>query len=295
MSAAVSQGRDPSRIPDFTMSPFAIYITVILVAVLSWFLLRRVRRQIQSSRRRQAYSTPFPGAWQAILEQRFPLYKKLPADLKQALHARINYFIQAKEFAGRGGLEITDEVKVLIAGQACVLVLKEEGEIFPGFKTILVYPDTFFSERNHEEGGVVTRARDHRAGESWHRGPVILSWGDVLRGGADDDDGFNVVLHEFAHKLDEQNMMSNGQPLLHDYEHYNEWREVMSREYRAFLERVERRDNEIIDAYGAHSPPEFFAVATESFFEKPVAMRQRLPALYEQLQRFYLLDPASWF
>ncbi|MGB5323932.1 MAG: M90 family metallopeptidase [Pseudomonadales bacterium] len=276
------------------MTAFTLYSLVIAAIVASLVAGKFLRTYYRRARRERAYRKPFEREWEFILARRVPLYRRLPEDLRDALHQRINYFLLDKKIIGRGGQAIDDDVRVTIAGQACLLVMAEPGEIFPGFKTILVYPDTFFSDQHHVEHGVVTRHREHRAGESWHRGPVILSWGDVLRGGDDADDGFNVVLHEFAHKLDEQNFASNGQPLLRESHAYAEWVEVLSREYREFLERVERRSNSVLDAYGATSPPEFFAVATESFFEKPLAMREHLPDLYRQMLRFYQLDPASW-
>ncbi|MBT8149758.1 MAG: zinc-dependent peptidase [Gammaproteobacteria bacterium] len=276
------------------MNLLALYGLCIIGLVTAWLLGRRVRAWWKARKRKALYRKPFPEQWQHILQQHFALYRYLPENLRQALHARINYFIASKKFVARGDMLIDDEVRVNIAGQACLLVLAEEGEIYPGFRTIMVYPDTFYSDTNQQDGAVVSHQRRHRAGESWHRGPVILSWGDVLRGGANEDDGFNVVMHEFAHKLDEQNMAVNGQPLLREHSHYGEWVRILNSEYAAFLRRVERRKNKVMDAYGAESPPEFFAVATESFFEKSIAMRDRLPVLYAQLQRFYQLDPASW-
>ena len=181
-----------------------------------------------------------------------------------------------------------------IAGNACLLVLGHEHDIFPNFKTILVYPETFVAKQVSYDGPVVQHAHSARAGESWHRGPLVLSWHDVLQGSIDGYDGHNVVLHEFAHKLDEENIASNGTPLLRELSHSPQWVEVLNREYGEFLQRVERGTNKVIDAYGAVSPPEFFAVASESFFEKPLLMQQRLPDLYQQLARYYGLDPASW-
>lgn len=276
------------------MNPLAVYFLGIFTAIVAWWCGRMLLSQLRERRRARLYRRPFPDAWRELLIRNVQLYQRLPDDLRVALQQRVQYLIASKEFVGRGGLQITDEHKVTIAAQACLLVLSEQGEIFPGFRTIIVYPDTFFSDRDFEEDGVVTRERDHRAGESWHRGPIVLSWGDVLRGGLDDDDGFNVVIHEFAHKLDEQNVATNGQPLLRSNEHYGEWVRVLNREYEEFLRRVKRRSNTVLDSYGAESPPEFFAVASESFFEKPVEMRERLPELYQQLSRFYQLDPAGW-
>ena len=123
---------------------------------------------------------------------------------------------------------------------------------------------------------------------------MVLSWSNVNHGSLNSDDGHNVVLHEFAHKLDEENEIMNGLPVLRDSSHYADWAKVLSKEYDSLLIRVEHSTNSVIDAYGAVSPVEFFAVATESFFEKPLQMKQKLPELYEQFKIFYNLDPAKW-
>lgn len=158
----------------------------------------------------------------------------------------------------------------------------------------MMYPTAYIATEVSFDGSVETRRNVTRAGESWHRGPVVLSWQDVLSGAANVGDGYNVVLHEFAHKLDEENDGTNGLPILRDQGHYNEWAEVLGREYESLESRAARGKNKVLHEYGLTSPPEFFAVATESFFEKSTAMKKKLPDLYGQLRRFYRLDPAEW-
>ena len=222
------------------------------------------------------------------------LYSLVPDDLQAELHGHINVFLNEKRFLGLGGQEITAEVMATVAGIACLLLLNRDSSYFPGFTSILIYPETYETTQVEHDGVVETSKRSRRAGESWHRGPIVLSWSDVLHGAANPGDGYNVVLHEFAHKLDEENSGTNGLPILQETAHYADWAEVLGREYRAFEKRVARRKNKVIDDYGLTSPAEFFAVATESFFEKGAAMSKRLPDLYEQLQRFYAVDPAKW-
>ena len=127
-----------------------------------------------------------------------------------------------------------------------------------------------------------------------HGTAALLSYLGVMCGSLDGEDGHNVVLHEFAHKLDEENLTTNGMPILRNREQYASWVEVLNKEYEEFLNRVDRKKNKVIDEYGAVSPPEFFAVATEYFFEKGPIMAARLPELYKQLQDYYSVDPASW-
>jgi len=191
-------------------------------------------------------------------------------------------------------MDVTEEVRITIAATACLLVMRRETPIFRGLKSILVYPDTYVVSEQVRDGSVVREEKSTRAGESWFRGPIVLSWTDVLRGTRTVDDGFNVVLHEFAHKLDEETGVMNGLPLLQSREHYEAWSSVLSKEYESFLGRVKKGKNKVIDEYGAVSPVEFFAVLSESFFEKPKLMREKLPDLYAQLHRVYDVDPASW-
>ncbi|MEQ9021726.1 MAG: zinc-dependent peptidase, partial [Pseudomonadales bacterium] len=187
--------------------------------------------------------------------------------------ANINVFLDEKEFHGRGGLDITDEMRLTVAGNACILLLNRPNNGFPGFKNILIYPETYSASQQERNGAVVVQSSSHRAGESWHRGPVILAWSDVIYGSKVRGDGFNVVLHEFAHKLDEVNSSADGVPLLDNKEEYMEWAQVFGKDYQTFIEKVQHRSDAAIDDYGATAPEEFFAVCTESFFEKPHALK----------------------
>ncbi len=269
---------------------FTAYVGVIVVAVLCWILASKLRQHL----RNKHYSQPLKEEWIEILRKNVDLYSLLPNELKSTLHGHVNYFLGDKEFVGCNGQEITDEIRVTIAGNACLLVLKRNVTIFPGFKTILVYPDAYVAKQATYDGLVVVNEDGTRAGESWYRGPVVLSWADVLHDAADKQDGHNVVLHEFAHKLDEENEIMDGLPILRERSHYADWSNVLNQEYDAFIKRASQHKNSVIDEYGAVSPTEFFAVVTESFFEKSTQMKTKLPELYTQLARFYDLDPATW-
>lgn len=267
-----------------------IFFGLIFAAFLVWV----IRLQLQRSRRNNLFLKPLPPDWIQILENNVSIYSLLPQNLRKELHGRINVFLDEKEFIGCAGLQISNEIRITIAGNACILLLKRDKRCFPRFTTILIYPDTYVSKEVKSDGLVVVHEESVRAGESWYRGPVVLSWADVMRGSLNNSDGHNVVLHEFAHKLDEENEIMNGLPVLRDSSHYAEWAEVLSKEFDSLLIRVGCGTNSVIDAYGAVSPSEFFAVATESFFEKPLQMKNKLPDLYQQFRRFYNLDPAAW-
>ena len=222
------------------------------------------------------------------------LYGRLPPDLQRKLHGLINIFLDEKKIFGQGGLEVTETMRIVIAAQACVMLLNRDADVYPGFTTILVYPDTYVAVEQKYDGLVNSTRPSNRSGESWFRGPVVLSWRDTVVGMDKRSDGQNVVLHEFAHKLDEEDGRMDGLPLLEDAQEYQMWASVLSSEYTALRESVERRHETVMDEYGASSPAEFFAVATETFFEKPHAMKEKHPALFEELEQFYRLDPTEW-
>ncbi len=272
------------------MLPILILVAIPIAIALAWYGKIQYRERRREALRRQAVSQEVVD----ILEENVGIYHRLPEDLKRELHGHINVFLDEKKFLGLDGLEVTNEMCVTVAGLACILLLNRPPRYFPGFSSILMYPDAFVATEVDYDGDVEIVQETTRAGESWHRGPVILSWTDALHGAKNTGDGYNVVLHEFAHKLDEENDGTDGLPVLAEAAHYRDWAEVLAREYEALSERVESRDNRVIDEYGLTSPPEFFAVATESFFEKPRAMEKHLPDLYAQLKTYYCLDPAAW-
>lgn len=245
-------------------------------------------------RRRRWRNEPLPDAWIAIIDRNVPYYQHLTSDERLELHGHIQVFLHEKKFEGCGGLEMTDEIRVTITAQACILLLHRDTDYFPLMRTILVYPHHYFAYAKRQlPGGVVQEGVQGRLGESWNRGPIVLSWDDVLRGAADPNDGHNVVFHEFAHELDGESGAVDGAPDLKDRTRYTAWARVMSKEYRRLLREVAQNQRHLIDAYGATSPSEFFAVVTEAFFEKPGQLRARHPQLYDQLKSFYRQDPAS--
>lgn len=210
------------------------------------------------------------------------------------MHGLVNIFLDEKQFVGCEGFSITDEVRVTIAGNAAMLLLGREARGFSGFQTILVYPDTYVARDTRYDGFIEIREHSVRSGESWPRGPVVLAWSDVLSQVHSGSHGRNVVIHEFAHKLDEENDIMDGLPVLRDRSHYAEWARVLGREYASLRRQAREGKDSVLDPYGAVSPAEFFAVATEAFFETPRLLKERLPDLYAQLGRFYNLDPAAW-
>lgn len=270
--------------------PIIILLLVAAAALAAWAGWTWWRRR----RREDLFARELPAERAAILERNVAPYRRLPPACRRALHGLVNVFLDEKEFVGCDGLAITEAMRVTVAGNACLLLLGGKRRTFPGFRTILMYPDSFVTEQTSYDGLVETREHSVRAGESWHRGPVVLAWADIEDDLHHAGDGGNVVLHEFAHKLDEENEQMDGLPVLGDRAQYAEWRAVLSREYEVLRRRAESGRESVLDPYGAESPAEFFAVATEAFFEMPDTVKRRLPELYEQLRRYYNVDPAAW-
>jgi Mlc titration factor MtfA (ptsG expression regulator) len=272
------------------MSPLLIIVGIALAALATWYLRRRARAQ----RFRQLAGKPLDAELVVLLRQHMPLYERLPSELQLRLQGLVNVFLNDKSFFGSGGLEVTDEMRLAIAGNACLLLLNQDDPCFPGSSTILLYPDTIVTQTVKHDGPIVREGQSARLGESWHRGPVILSWADVLRGVDNPEDGHNVVIHEFAHKLDEENVSMDGLPVLREHADYADWARIMSEEFAGLIERTRNNRNRVLDGYGSTSPAEFFAVATEAFFEKGKNMKERVPKLYAQLQQYYGVDSAGW-
>lgn len=245
-------------------------------------------------RRQRIARRPFPAAWREILRRRVPLARELPAAQHLKLKKHIQVLLAEVPFIGCAGLTVDDEMRVTIAAQAAFLLLGRGGS-FGNLREVLVYPGHFVVPRSEAgAGGVVHEGRDVLAGQSWQRGQVIVAWDAVRDGAADAHDGANVVMHEFAHQLDQDSGTANGAPYVGRGPLQKAWARVMNQEFEALRERLANALPGLIDPYAAASPAEFFAVATEHFFEQPAALAAERPALYEQLRRCYRLDPAAW-
>ena len=245
-------------------------------------------------RRRGLANRHFPSHWTDIIERNVPLYKYLPESLQKRLHGHINVLLAEKKFKGCGGLQLTEEIKVTIAAIAALLLLNERGNYFLKLRLILVYPSAFIASQTKPFGELYLEEKQIKAGESWGSGIVVLSWENIRYDAKHWNDGRNVVLHEFAHQLDQEGGSASGVPILEKKSDYVTWGQVFRKEYEQLRREVERGVETIIDEYGATDPAEFFAVATETFFEKPFQMERKHPELYHELKRYYKLDPVEW-
>lgn len=273
--------------------PLVILACLALLLVL-WLLGQPwlVRR-----RRQRLRLQPFPEAWRGILKRRVPYVRGMPADLQLQLKQHIQVFLAEKTFIGCAGLVMNDEIRVTIAAQACLLILNRPTDYYPTLRQILVYPSAFVvAHPQADEAGVLQSHRRVLSGESWVQGQVILSWHDTVEGAAIVDDAQNVVIHEFAHQLDSEKGYTSGAPILPGGpRRYARWSSVMHHEFEHLQRQAAQgHHHSLLDHYGASDPAEFFAVASETFFERPHGLAEQHPALYRELRDFYQVDPFSW-
>jgi Mlc titration factor MtfA (ptsG expression regulator) len=251
------------------------------------FLLKRWRRKRLSKRE-------FPAEWLDILNRNLGYYGRLPEADRDELQRHILVFIAEKRFEGCSGLEITDEIRVTIAAQACILLLHRQTDYYPGLYSILIYPEAYVvQEAKHIGGGLFVEGPGIRLGESWRRGSVVLSWDSVQKGAADIHDGQNVVFHEFAHQLDSSGGKGDSSEVIRSRSKYIAWARALGADFEKLRRDVSRNRQTLLNRYGASNPAEFFAVATESFFERPRELRKLHPELYNELRDFYQQDPAQ--
>ncbi len=265
-----------------------IFVIFVLCAVAAALLIPRYRL-------RKAIAAPFPDAWVAIVEKNIAIYKDLPMELRLQLRKLIKQFLHQKHFEGAGGLEITDEIRVTIAAEACMLLVNRNTGVYPSLRYIIVYPAAFVVDRPQSDmHGVVSSGRKGVLGESWSSGKVILAWDNVLSGSSNFVDGHNVVLHEFAHQLDSESGSTNGAPILAGSNCLRTWATTLSGEFEELQKDAWKGRRSLLDHYGATNPAEFFAVSTETFFEKPAQMAKHHAELFEVLRCYYRVDPRDW-
>nr|WP_295079407.1 M90 family metallopeptidase [uncultured Roseateles sp.] len=276
-----------------SLIPFLIVVALSL-ALIVWLAGGPIFKE---RRRRRLREQPFPAAWRRILRKHVPAVQRLPADLQLRLKADMQVLLAEKPIIGCAGLKVRDDMRVVIAALACFPLLGARRGYYPKLQQILLYPGAFAVERVQAGPAGLQMAPQRQAltGESWVQGQVVLSWRDVLAGAADPQDGHNVVIHEFAHQLDQLKGFANGAPPLHSTPAYRRWSAVMRAEFNALRHRLASgQPLGLMDAYAATDAAEFFACSSELFFERGPELAQQHPALYKQLSRYYRVDPISW-
>ena len=267
---------------------FSIAVSAIAVGILFYPFLVGWQRDRLMARQ-------FPKSWLSIIASNLSIYGDLTSEQQKELQGNVQIFLKEKQFIGCLGLQITEEIKVTIAAIACLLLFCDRKTYFPNLRSILVYPHAYIvNEMVMSDRYVVEERRVARLGESWSKDQLILAWEQVQQDIRNWQDGHNVVLHEFAHQLDQEDGKAEGVPILPRAMDYMAWSKVMTVEYLQLCDRVENGKKTVMNSYGATNPAEFFAVATETFFEKPNQLNQKHQDLYELFQRYYRLDPRQW-
>lgn len=266
-------------------------LSILIVMFVFFFYIKRKRKLT-------ILNAPITHSEMEIVEKHLPVFLFLNALQKEHFRSVFKEFLYEKKFVGCAGLVITDEIKVVVAAGASLLVAnrpQEARRAYDALKWIYIYPSAFVTTREvADEHGVVSKQQIGMLGESWDLGRVVLSWSDVEHGLQDFNDGQNVLLHELAHQLDSESGDTNGSPLLINRHAYTSWAKVLSKEFLKLQGDANRNKKSVIDHYGATNPAEFFAVATETFFEKPQQLCKKHEALYKELVEYYGFDPVNW-
>lgn len=252
-----------------------------------WWVWRRLQKARALVR---ITSAPFPADWDDLLRAAFPPYQRMVPATRERLQKKIQRFLFEKSFEGCGELELTDEIRVLIAAHACLLTLNHRG-CYPGLRAILVYPSTYVVRSHLRDDGTEGEGAA-RLGESWAAGTVVLSWRGVDQGAKNFTDGQNVAVHEFAHQLDQEDGVGDGIPV--HLSNFQPWVNLLDASFKQLQKKARLRQKDLLSKYGATHPAEFFAVACENFFERPERMLQEHPDLYQALQHIFRLDPRTW-
>lgn len=252
--------------------------------MLAWILRRR---------RDAAPALAPPPDWPRQGRRWISCWASLAPEERARLGARTSEFLQKKRFEGCGGFALRDETRVAIAANAALLLLGRPGPLYPKLVTVLVYEKPFqVTVKQEASEGVIEEYEEERTGEAWEHGTVILAWEEIEED-REARDGRNVILHEFAHLLDLEAGGFDGAPALGGKAAHAAWAKVFRREYDALQAARARGEDTLLDDYGASNPAEFFAVATESFFEDPLALRAAHPKLYRRMREFFNQDPAA--
>ena len=252
-------------------------------------------RWFRNRRRERLREQPLPDDWWAAIDRYAPAVARLSPGERRRLGGIVRVLLDEKRFEGCNGLEVTDEMRLVIAAVAALPVLNRPGWDYPGLRSILIYPNAYRVRTRDEEGpaGIVTEEDEVRLGEAWTEGSLVLSWEDILDDCADPDDGYNTILHEFAHLIDGYSGDMDGAPPPPPGGNPGDWAAALGSAYERHADDVDNDRRTLIDPYGATDPAEFFAVTTELFFERPTEMRRAHPELYEQFVLFYAQDPAA--
>ncbi len=264
----------------------SIYIILTVVVLISVGFIAQAA--IIRSRRQKWMELRLSDEERHAIAQDFVIFDRIPDNLRDELEGLMHVFLFEKSFEACGGLEaVTRHMQHVIAAQACLLLVNRNHDFYRKLRSVLLYPSAYKAKNEHGHDDV-------RLGESWQSGSVVLAWESVIAGGRNQEDGNHVTLHEFAHQLDQADGAADGVPELSGAGTYRDWSLVFNQAFIRFQRKLEKGRRTVIDPYGATNPAEFFAVATETFYEKPHQLSEHYPEVYEQLKSYYRVDPAKW-
>lgn len=245
----------------------------------------------RNARRKKLLSSPVPSLWLETLGELVPLYSFLPTELRASLIGKARLMATERIWAGSDGLVLTDEMKIVVAAQAVVLLAGDDSYLYERLPAIQLYPQFIPSRPSRKKGG---HGHTQLLGEAWQGGNIRLSWPAVLEGAEDPQDGENVVFHEMAHHLDGLDGQMGGEPPLTTESLQQRWPGVKD-EFRALVQDLVHGRWTWLDPYAAEKPEEFFAVVTEAFFEEPAGLCEHHPELFATFAELYRIDPRAWF
>jgi Mlc titration factor MtfA (ptsG expression regulator) len=272
-------------------------LLLFLLIALSIYLFIYANNSVRKTTRMKLQYLHFPQPWISLLESQVPLYQRVPSNLKEELHRHIQIFLAEKKFVGQEGFIVTEEIKLKIAAQACILLLGDptnKRNYFPYLQYIYVYPNHIKGQKHRQQNANLLLGQSSVGNKSGNDGIISLSWSQVYQESLLPHQGENVILHEFAHQLDQEFGTATGMPRLPTLQDTLVWREIFAHEYKKHYLQVMNNQATVIDSYGATNPVEFFAVVTEAFFMKSKLLATYHPLLYEQLHKYYGVDPVHW-
>ncbi|MCG7533822.1 M90 family metallopeptidase [Pseudoalteromonas sp. OOF1S-7] len=273
------------------MTEISLLVALVVFCAIYWRLDDIKRAYWQHKYKTQALSE----LDRQVLLRYMPIYRNMTDADRARLERHILWFLGEKRLLGRDGLKTNRAMALIIAADACLLVLNQQWPLYPNVKEILLYPSSYYAGQNsRDSAGLVSFHTVVRQGESWPGGTLVLSWHDVLEGNRLPEDGHNLVFHEFAHQLDQQTGQTNGTPHLPKGMSYKKWGEVLSRAYQQLKTQLAYHLPHVVHEYGATNEAEFFAVITETFIEKPLQLKQENPELFNLLSEYYRFDPRDW-
>lgn len=251
---------------------------------------------LRARRRRKLLAEPFPIRWLEFLNRNVRHYALLPADQQAQLRDIARILIVEKDWLGRGGLYVNEEMKVTITAQAALLLLGDPRGYYANVAEIIVFPRSFRTPVAEDDWEDDELSETDLSGQAVYRGPVLLAWNEVMGEGRDPDAGYNVVVHEFAHQLDFRDGVSGGAPRLADRALESRWRYVMTVAFEDHRRAIAARNpDSFFTPHAAENETEFFADASEAFFCRPIDLKELHPEVYQLLAAYYRVDPARWF